>query len=187
MQSVGQTNLSQLSADWLMILPIPLLFVQMSRCLLQPPKLARTMQSVTLMVSCRPPVFLSNGRTQFFSVFVCVYLSVCVCLCWKRVKIVYMSVSVKIYCWRQSRGCQVVGPIKGRSPLLTPEGTWFLTKEEKAKGAISWLKTEWWMNEPGGMQFVTLLWLYIYNTQIFYFFSSVHFYFIPCYRFNLLR
>lgn len=54
MQSAGQTNLSQLSADWLMTPPNPLLFVQMSQRLLQPPKLAGTMRPVTLTVGCWP-------------------------------------------------------------------------------------------------------------------------------------
>lgn len=114
-------------------------------------------------------LFFSPMEELNFLVFVRVYLKVCACLCWKRVKFVYISVHVKIYCWRQSRGCQVAGPIKGRSPLLTPEGTWFLTKEEKGKGAISWLKTEngEWMNKEGCSS---------YKIFRFLFFSSVLFY-----------
>lgn len=74
MQSAGQTNLSQLSADWLMTPPIPLLFVQMSQCLLQPPKLAGTIRPVTLTVSCWPSC-LSLLRNHSFVWCWCVYTS----------------------------------------------------------------------------------------------------------------
>lgn len=161
MQSGGQTNLSQLSADWLMTLPILLLFVQMSRCLLQPPKLIRTMQSVTLILSL-PASCLPRQRKRSFLVFVRV--------CWKHVWYRCFSLCVKIYCWRQSKICQVVGPIKGRSPLFTPRSSWFLTKGEKGGGAMSWLKTkkQWWMKQEGYCSSQYLDLLRIWNFQIYF-------------------
>ena len=57
-------------------------------------------------------------------------------------------VSAEIYCWGHGKICQVVGPIKDRSPLLTLRACWFLTKGEG--GVISWLKTkQWWMKWQG--------------------------------------
>lgn len=68
-----------------------------------------------------PASRLSHQRKHSFLVFLCVYKCVCgICVC--------LCVSVNIYCWRQSEICQVVGPIKGRSPLLTPRASCFLTK-----------------------------------------------------------
>lgn len=126
MQSAGQTNWSQLSARWLMTLPILLLFALMSWCLLQPPKLGWTMQSVILMGSCTSPIFLTNKPSfwLFVCIFRCMWLFVackpkcicyfkCVCLCEYNVKDI-------------SRICQVVHPIKGELTLFTLRTSWFV-------------------------------------------------------------
>lgn len=115
-----------------------------------------------------PASCLSRQRKHSFLVFVCA--SVCGCVCVLRTCVIYVCVCVKIYCWRQSKICQVVGPIKGRSPLLTPGASWFLTKGERGYGAISWLKTkQWWMKLEGGCssQCLTPLQIFfnIYNSR----------------------
>ncbi len=75
-----------------------------------------------------PASCLSRQRKHSFLVFVCD------CVCVQNMCVIYVCVCVKIYCWRQSEICQVVGPIKGRSPILTPRASWFLTQGERGGG-----------------------------------------------------
>lgn len=127
MQSAGQTNLSQLSADWLMTPPIPLLFVQMFQRLLQPSELAGTMWPVTVMVGCWPPVFLSNGIIHLFGADVCTR----VCLKSMRTQVCTREFMLKVYnfydmCMRKGNGF-----FKKHSLCLCP------TQASK-KGCDSW-------------------------------------------------
>lgn len=88
-----------------------------------------------------PASRLSQQWKHSFSVVMCVCVWTCVWFCvWYMC--ISVSVSVKIYCWRQSEICQVVGPIKGRSPLLTPRASCFLTKGWEEKGSQIMIKTK---------------------------------------------
>lgn len=131
MQSAGQTNWSQLSVPWLMTLPILLLFALMSWCLLQPPKLGWTMQSVILMGSCWSPIFLTN--TLSFLVFVCVFRCMCLFVACIPKYICCFEPVCLCECFVKHIGgiCQVVDPVKGEFPLFTLRPSWFAINKNK--------------------------------------------------------